>query len=91
MADPYDDHPSTPGSPGRVAQDVTPSGADVDIDPVAKGVVVTVAGNLSYVPAGNSTSVPVTVTDAPVGFIPPHRVKQIKNTGTTAEVWTIED
>lgn len=73
------------GATGRV---VTPSDS-ADLDPVAKAIQVVVAGNLVYVPQNNDpTTGAITVTAAPVGFVPIHRVRRVKATGTTATVVT---
>lgn len=72
---------------GRV---VTPSNG-VDLDPYARAIVVVAAGDLVYLPSMNDDGDTVTVTDAPVGFNPPHQVRRVLATGTTATVVTVDD
>ncbi len=74
------------GTKGRV---VTPSDT-TDLDPYAKAVVVTAAGNLVILPVKNADGTTLTFTNAPVGFVPPYRVRRVLSTGTTASVATID-
>ena len=74
---------------GKKGSMVVPSDAN-DLDPIAKGIQVVAAGNLVYVPAGNDPANAITVTDAPVGFVPIHQVRRVKATGTTATVATAD-
>jgi hypothetical protein len=90
MASPeWNDGSSSSTSFGRKGRVVTPSDT-VDLDPIAKAIQVVSAGNLVYIPAGNSDANPITVTDAPVGYIPIHIVRRVKATGTTATVVTAD-
>jgi hypothetical protein len=72
---------------GRV---VEPSNT-VDLDPYARAIVVVAAGNLVYLPSKNDDEDTITVTDAPVGYTPPHQVRRVLATGTTATVVTVDD
>lgn len=78
---------NTASSFGPKGRMVTPSDS-VDLDPVAKAIQVVSAGNLVYVPEGNDPGSVITVTGAPVGLIPFHRVRRVMATGTTAVVST---
>lgn len=75
------------GAKGAV---VVPSDT-VDLDPYAKSIVVTAAGNLVILPAANDDGATITFTDCGVGFSPPYRVRRVMATGTTATVATIAD
>jgi len=75
------------GSKARIVQ---PSDT-LDLDPYAKAIVVVAAGDLAYLPADNADGSIVNVVGAPVGFIPPHRVRRIMATGTDASVVTVDD
>ncbi|UXN74489.1 hypothetical protein N8D56_04940 [Devosia sp. A8/3-2] len=89
MASPeWNDGSASSSAFGRKGRVVVPSDT-VDLDPIAKGIQVVAAGNLVYVPAGNDPATgAIAVTDAPVGFVPIHRVRRVKATGTTATVVT---
>jgi hypothetical protein len=66
----------------------------VDLTPgYAKAIVVTAAGNLSILPVGNTDNAAgyVVFTAAPVGFIPPYRVRRVNATGTTATCSTVDN
>lgn len=52
-------------------------------------VVVTTAGDLDVVPYGNDDSNNILFVSAPVGFVPPFRVKTVKGSTTTAEYATV--
>jgi hypothetical protein len=81
--------PKGPRSFGAKGRAVTPSNT-VDLDPYAKAVVVTVAGDLTILPAKNADDATLTFEDCPVGFVPPFRVRRVLATGTTASVATID-
>lgn len=74
---------------GTKARVVTPHDTN-DLDPYAKTIVVTAAGNLVILPMKNADGVTVTFTNAPVGFIPPYSVRRVLSTGTTASVATVD-
>lgn len=92
MADDYKGWKRGPTTFGRRSRIVTPS----DVAPladVAKAVICLTGGNLSIIPAENgSGNFPASVdfVGVPAGFIPPFQVKQVKASGTTATVATIE-
>jgi hypothetical protein len=74
---------------GHDARSVTPHDS-TNLDPVAKGVVVSsVAGgsNLSIVTNKGTT---VNFVGVSVGFIPPYHVTRVNSTGTTCTVYTID-
>ena len=77
---------------GSKSRNITPSDT-VDLTMYAKAIVVTAAGNLVILPVGNTDNAGglVTFTAAPVGFIPPYRVRRVNATGTTASVSTIDN
>jgi hypothetical protein len=75
------------GDFGRV---VAPSDT-TDLSPYAKAIIVTVAGSLSYIPAKNDDADAVVFPSVPIGFIPPHVIRRVLLTGTTATVVTIDD
>lgn len=91
MASPeWNDTSASVNTFGRKGKVVVPSDS-VDLDPIAKGIQVVSAGDLVYVPAGNDpTTGAITVTDAPVGFVPIHQVRRVKATGTSATVVTAD-
>ena len=66
------------------------SGGNVTLASNIKGIVVCAAGNLVYRAAGEASNA-ITVTAAPVGYIPPHIVGVVVQTGTTATLATIGD
>ncbi len=68
---------------------ITPSDT-VDLTSYAAGIVVVTAGNLKYLPVGNDDADTITITGATVGYIPPHQVRRVFATGTTAAVASIE-
>lgn len=88
MADPHLDEMDTATNLGRKARNVTPSGSDVDLDPIPKTVLCTTDGTLAYVPVDNADGDVVSLSVS-AGFIPPHRPRRIKST-TTCAVWTVE-
>ncbi|WP_425287893.1 spike base protein, RCAP_Rcc01079 family [Rhizobium ecuadorense] len=70
---------------GRKGAAITPGATD--LDPIAKAVVMTTTGDITIVPADNATSVTITFTACPVGFIPPYQVRRVTAcTGTCASV-----
>lgn len=81
-----DDNPVSFGNTGSV---VSPSDT-IDFLSYAKAVVITAAGNIVVVPAGNLDANPITFTAAPVGFVIPYRVRRVNATGTTASAATID-
>lgn len=81
---------ATPYSVGRKGGTIDYSGGDVTLSTNVKGVVVVGEGNVVYRPIGE-TSGSITVTSAPVGFLLPHLVGLIIQSGTTATLTTVED
>jgi hypothetical protein len=77
-----------PNAPGTKSRAVTPSDT-TDLDPYPLRVVVTEAGDLVCLPVMNSDSDTVTFVEAPVGFIPPFRVRRVLE-DSTASVATID-
>lgn len=75
---------------GRRGAAITPHDTN-DLDPYAKAVVVTGAGNLVIMPTKNADDVTITFTGVPVGFIPPYEVRRVLATGTTATVARVDD
>jgi len=75
---------------GDYGRSVAPSDT-VDLDPYAKAVIVTVAGSLSYIPVKNDDDDIIVFPSVPIGFIPPHTIRRVLLTGTTATVVTIDD
>jgi hypothetical protein len=75
---------------GRKGRVISPSNT-VDLDPYAKAIVVTAAGNLVIIPVGNEDADTITFTAAPLGFSPPYRVRRVLATGTTASCATVDD
>lgn len=88
--DPYATSRAMPLGFARKGRVVAPSN-DNDIDPYPRAIQVVAAGNLVYIPSGNGDSDAITVTAAPVGYTPPHQVRRVKATGTTATVVTVDD
>lgn len=74
---------------GSQGSDVTPSGSDVTLGARVRYVVVTSKGNLVIVPLDNDDADSITFAQAPVGFVPPFKVKKIINSGTSASVASI--
>lgn len=68
---------------GRKSLALTASDA-TDFTHYAKAVEVVAAGNLVYLPTKNADNDPVTVTDAPVGYVTSCNVRRVLSTGTTA-------
>ena len=70
---------------GRKGRTITKSDT-VDLDPYAAAVVVITAGDLVILPTENTDDANgrITFTAAPVGFIPPFKVRRVHSTGTTA-------
>jgi len=63
-----------------------------DLTRYVKAVVLLSAGTLSYIPIDNADDAPISYTDdLPVGWVSPHRVRRVLETGTTATVATVED
>lgn len=76
---------------GRRSRAVTPNNdADLPNGP-AKSLIVTVAGDVSFLPVDNPDNDPVTLTGLSVGNDVPFIVRRVLATGTTATVRTIED
>ena len=69
---------------------ITPSDT-VDLTAYAAGIVVTAAGNVKYLPSGNADADTITITAAPVGYVPPHQVRRVFATGTTASLASIDN
>lgn len=78
---------SGPASLGWAGGPIDLGEGDVTIGDEVKAIEVVAAGALVYVPAGGSA--PITVTDAPVGYQPPHHVGTVIASGTTATVVTV--
>ncbi len=78
------------GSRATKGKAITPSDT-VDLTSYASGVVVTAAGNIRFLPVGNDDADTITVTAAPVGFVPPFQVRRVFATGTTASVASIDN
>lgn len=77
----------SPSSFGRRGAVVTPSD-DADLPAVVKAVVCLTAGNVSVIPADNST--PISFIDVGAGFVVPYQVRRVRATGTTCAVATVE-
>lgn len=88
MSDPFSSQSDTLQAYGRKARNVTPSGADVDLDPIPKAILCATDGTLAYVPADNADGVVVTL-EVSAGYVPPHRPRRLK-AATTCTVWTVE-
>ncbi|MFG1188605.1 spike base protein, RCAP_Rcc01079 family [Xanthobacter flavus] len=86
--DPYVSEADTSAHLGRKARNVTPSGADVDLDPIPKTVLCTTDGTLAYVPVDNADGEVVSLVVS-AGYVALHRPRRIKST-TTCIVWTVE-
>lgn len=87
--DPYANDRSAPTGFPKMGRVVTPSDS-VDLNPYARAIQVVAASNLKYLPSGNADDAPITVTGAPVGYTPPHQVRRVLATGTTATVVTVD-
>jgi len=86
--DPYVSEADTSARLGRRARDVTPSGADVNMDPIPKTILCTTDGTLAYVPVDNADGEVVSLVVS-AGYVALHRPRRIKST-TTCAVWTVE-
>lgn len=76
---------------GHRSAAVTPNDtADLPGGPV-KAIVLLTEGNVSYLPPDNADNDPVSFAGMPAGFIPPHVVRRVLATGTTATIRTVED
>lgn len=75
---------------GRKGSVISTTGGDAELASTVKAVYVITAGQFSYRPRGETTG-SITITDASVGFIPPHVPGVIFATGLTASLATIED
>lgn len=75
------------GSRGIV---VTPDDAN-DLLRYAKAIQVISAGSLAFIPTRNLDTEIVTISDAPVNFVPLTTVRRVMATGTTATVIAIYD
>lgn len=73
---------------GRKARNVTPTGTDVNLDPIPKTVLCTTDGTLAYVPVDNADGEVVSLVVS-AGYVALHRPRRIKST-TTCTVWTVE-
>ncbi len=70
------------GFKGRV---VTP--ASTDLDPIAKSIVMTAAGNITIVPLNNAAATTISFTDLPAGYVIPYFVRQVTAcSGTCATI-----
>lgn len=87
--DPVQSFRNSHGNFGSVGRVVTPNDS-TDLDPYAKAVVVTAAGNLVILPVQNADGTTITFTACPVGFVPPYRVRRVLSTGTSASVATVD-
>lgn len=74
------------GSRGRV---IVPSDTQ-DFEPYAKAIVLLTAGDVSYLPAKNADDAPLSFEGLPAGWVSPHRVRRVLDTGTDATVATVE-
>lgn len=88
--DPNDTDRAMPLGFAKKGRVVTPSDT-VDLDPYARAIMVVAQGDLVYLPSMNDDGDTITVTDAPVGFVPPHQVRRVLATGTDATVVTVDD
>ncbi|ODT71612.1 MAG: hypothetical protein ABS75_07265 [Pelagibacterium sp. SCN 63-23] len=87
MATPdWNDSANTISTFGRKGRVVTP--AAVDLDPIAKAVVMLAAGNITIIPRDNANGAPITFNDVPAGFIPPYQVRRV--TACTSSCATID-
>lgn len=80
-------HKTGLGSKGSL---VVPSDT-VDFSVYPKAVCVISSGDLTVLPARNDDGDTVTFAGAPIGFIPPFRVRRVLSTNTTAAVCTVFD
>lgn len=78
------------GSRATKGKAIVPSDT-VDLTSYASGIVVTAAGNLKFIPAGNDDADAITITGAAVGYVPPYQVRRVFATGTTASVASIDN
>lgn len=86
--DPYASYANTADRLSGKARNVTPGGADVDLDPIPKTVIAASDGLLAYVPMDNDDADVVSL-EVTAGYIAVHRPRRIKAT-TTCTVWTVE-
>lgn len=86
--DPHADEIDTATNLGRRARNVTPSGSDVDMDPIPKTILCTTDGTLAYVPVDNADGEVVSLSVS-AGYVAVHRPRRIK-AATTCTVWTVE-
>lgn len=86
--DPFSSYADTAPTLGRKARNVTPSGSDVDLDPIPKTVLCATDGTFAYVPLENDDADVVSL-DVTAGYVAVHRPRRIKST-TTCTVWTVE-
>lgn len=54
---------------------ITPG--NTDLDPIPKAVVMLATGDISVVPAGNTSNTALTFSACPVGFMPPFVVRRV--------------
>lgn len=71
------------GPRGRV---ITPGA--VDLDPVAKSVVMLTAGDITIVPTGNANGDTLAFSGLPAGYVIPYRVRRV--TACTGACATID-
>lgn len=93
MASTYDPtkdlHATTTLNLGTKGKAIAPSDT-VDLSPYPLAVQVTTAGDLKVLPLQNDDADTITYPAAPVGFVPPVRVRRVFLTGTTASVATVD-
>ncbi len=73
---------------GTGGEPISLAATDFTVPETAKGVVVVAAGNVVLRTLKGAAD--ITITDAPVGWIPPWHCLAIRKTGTTATLATIE-
>lgn len=86
--DPHADELNVSTALGRKARNVTPDGADVDLDPIPKTVLCATGGTLAYVPVDNDDAGVVSLV-VEAGYVALHRPRRIAS-ATTCTVWTVE-
>jgi hypothetical protein len=79
----------SPTSLGRKGRTVAPHDEN-DLDPYAKALIVTAAGDLSILPVENDDGDTIDFTALPAGTVIPYRVRRVLDTGTDATVATID-
>ncbi len=78
---------------GTRGRDVTPSGSNVALSETERQVVAASDGNLVIRPLNNGAgdAANITFTGITAGFIPPYIVRAVIASGTTCNVYAIED